>query len=191
MGVSVVFIILWRQKNILLTLDTERGLVLLYSALGPVPGAAVVHPGVLPGDARDHELAGDQTKPSLHPNLHRELVLLRSDVLPVLLPPDAHLAHVLALHGAVEADLVPEEDNLECVLRLGHLPRDPGTGACVQRSCNNLGQSVMVSAGCIRVTKYTQWSATILCLTMEQCNMQTLHCVVICTSDNLGNRILR
>ena len=133
----VVFIILWRQKNILLTLDTECGLVLLYSALGPVPGAAVVHPGVLPGDARDHELAGDQAQSSLHPNLHRELVLLRSDVLPVLLPPDAHLGHVLALHGAVEADLVPEEDDLESVLGLGHLSGDPG--ASVQRACNESG----------------------------------------------------
>ena len=149
------------RQNTLLTLDTERGLVLLYSALGPVPGAAVVHPGVLPGDARDHELAGDQAQPSLHPNLHRELVLLRSNVLPVLLPPDAHLAHVLALYSAVEADLVPEEDDLEGVLRLGHLPRHPETGARVQRACNDLGQSV-TGPECIRVAKYTQRSATIL-----------------------------
>ena len=74
-----------------LTLDTERGLVLLDPALGAVPGAAVVDPRVLPVNAGHHELTGDQPQPSLHPDLHRELVLHRGDVLPVLLPPDAHL----------------------------------------------------------------------------------------------------
>lgn len=135
---GVLFIFSCGHSNIPLTLDTKRGLVLLYPALCPVPGPAVVHPGVLPGDARDHELAGDQTQPGLHPDLHGELVLLRGDVLPVLLPPDAHLGHVLALHGAVEADLVPEEDDLESVLGLGHLPGDPG--ARVQRACNKESQ---------------------------------------------------
>ena len=125
---------------ILLTLDAERGFVLLDPALGPVPGAAVVHPGVLPGDAGDHELAGDQAQPGLHPDLHGELVLLGGDVLAVLLPPDAHLAHILALHGAVEADLVPEEDDLEGILGLGHLPCDPRAGPCVPRTCNESGQ---------------------------------------------------